>query len=173
MPDAWESFYLMVGSSSAVLIGLLFVVITLTTEGETSTTTDSQRTFLTPTVYHFGAPFFVSAVAITPELSVPVTAIAVALPALVGLFLSAGALMRLSRRRVRAPHWSDHIFYLVLPAALYLALLLSAWAFWSGWAWGAHAIAATVIALVLLGIRDAWDIATWLVHSRRAERSRG
>jgi hypothetical protein len=30
MPLEWDTFYLMVGSSAAALIGLLFVVITLT-----------------------------------------------------------------------------------------------------------------------------------------------
>jgi hypothetical protein len=32
MPAAWETFYFMVGSSSAGLIGLLFVVVTLSAD---------------------------------------------------------------------------------------------------------------------------------------------
>ena len=53
---AWESFYVIVGSSAAALTGLQFVVMTLIAQIRPgSSRGESISAFGTPTVVHFGA----------------------------------------------------------------------------------------------------------------------
>src|SRR5579863_8997879 len=65
----WENFYFMMGSAGGGLIGLLFVVVTLTTGGDAERLSRGQRLFMTPTALAFALVLAVSAVALAPGLS--------------------------------------------------------------------------------------------------------
>ena len=84
MPTEWETFYLMVGSSAVILIGLLFVVITLSSNMEARRAVIGARIYMTPTVYHLGTVVLVSAVALMPGTPPYAMALVVAVPALSG-----------------------------------------------------------------------------------------
>src|SRR6266550_3049938 len=64
--ERWESFYVIVGSSAGALTGLQFVVIALIAEEEASASMLEVRAFGTPTVVHFCAVLFISAVLSAP-----------------------------------------------------------------------------------------------------------
>ncbi|HEU5250224.1 MAG TPA: hypothetical protein VFW15_09565, partial [Thermoanaerobaculia bacterium] len=66
--SAWESFYVIVGSSAAALIGLQFVVITLIAGMRRRPTPDTIRAFGTPTVVHLAGALLVSAIMSAPCL---------------------------------------------------------------------------------------------------------
>ncbi len=57
---AWESFYVIVGSSAGALIGLQFVVITLIAESRMRSTGHELAAFGTPTVLHFVAVLLIA-----------------------------------------------------------------------------------------------------------------
>ena len=59
-------------------------------------------------------------------------------------------------------HWTDIGYYGVIPSALYVAMGVVAIGFWMGSAWAADGIAAVVTGLILLSIRDEYDLVTWL-----------
>ena len=59
-------------------------------------------------------------------------------------------------------HWSDVWFYGVFPSLLYVALAAVAAGFWSGQLWAVHGIAAVTTAVLLLSVRNEWDLVTWL-----------
>jgi hypothetical protein len=61
-----------------------------------------------------------------------------------------------------APHWTDLWFYGVFPSFLYVALAGVAVGLWSGQGWAVHGIAAVTTAVLLLSIRNEWDLVTWL-----------
>src|SRR5512132_3634806 len=64
---AWESFYVIVGSSAAALTGLMFVVIALIAESKVrSSDSESVAAFGTPSSVHFCAVLFVSAALSAP-----------------------------------------------------------------------------------------------------------
>ncbi len=63
---AWESFYVIIGSSAAALTGLQFVVIVLGAEARTVRGPETVNAFGTPTIVHLCAALLVSAI-----LSVP------------------------------------------------------------------------------------------------------
>jgi hypothetical protein len=51
---AWDSFYVIVGSAAAALIGLQFVVMTLIAERPPLRAAEAGAAFATPTIVHFG-----------------------------------------------------------------------------------------------------------------------
>src|SRR3982750_1315174 len=64
--SAWESFYVIIGSSAAALTGLQFVVIALGSESRNLGTQREINAFATPPIVHFSAVLL-----ITPILSAP------------------------------------------------------------------------------------------------------
>jgi hypothetical protein len=169
VPREWETFFFMVGSSATGLIGLLFVVITLTSDRNAARAEVSSRTFVTPTVVHFTAVLFVSAVAVMPGLSMQLTGQTIGVAALLGFVYVSAIVTRLVRAIPAVTHWTDYVFYGLFPLAVYLGLMVSAAYLWSGAAFGPYGIAIGALALLLVGIRDAWDLATYLAYHRNDE----
>jgi len=162
MFEGWDNFYLMLGPAAVGLIGLLFVVVTLTAGFDRSQAMRGQALYLTPTALHFGMVMAISAVAMAPKLGGGVTVIAVCVIALLGLAGAARACIGIRGMRTGKddPHWSDFWCYGVAPCLIYLALCLAAIALWRGVAWAAEAIAALLLILLMLNIRNAWDLVT-------------
>ena len=63
---AWESFYVIIGSSAAALTGLQFVVIVLGAEISVGGNENATRAFGTPTIVHFCAVLLNSAIPSAP-----------------------------------------------------------------------------------------------------------
>ena len=61
MLAAWESYYVIVGTSAAALTGLQFVVMALVADTPGLGSADSVDAFGTPTIVHFGNSLFVAA----------------------------------------------------------------------------------------------------------------
>src|SRR2546423_6856805 len=97
--EGWENFYVIVGSSAGALMGLQFVVMTLIAEGPVGRG-DAQAgdAFATPTVAHFGAALFLSAVAAAPWRGLATVEGLWGLVGVAGAFYSI-----LVARRMRAP----------------------------------------------------------------------
>ena len=49
-----------------------------------------------------------------------------------------------------------------IPAVLFVALAVIVWAFWSGQSWALTGAAAVITFILLLAIRNEWDLVTWL-----------
>ena len=163
MFHGWDGFYLMIGSASAGLIGLLFVVATLTSGRDPVTAARGNRLYLSPTVFHFAVVLVISAMAAAP-LSAPTAAMIVAACALAGVAASAVITPQLRNgASAEAPHWSDLWCYGVAPGLLYLGLgAAAAMAIWSSPQRAAYGVGFVLLALLLLAIRNAWDLVTYL-----------
>ena len=160
MFEGWTDFFLMAGSAAAVLIGLIFVVISLMQDRSRSTVLAGSRLYMGPIVLGVSFVLVLSATALTPGMSAgwfALVSAAIALWGLVRGLMSIGGIRRLS-----GVHWTDIWFYGVMPTVLYLALCVVAWAFWKQWAWASYGLAATVTAGLLLAIRNEWDLITWI-----------
>jgi hypothetical protein len=165
----WENFYLIVGSAAAALIGIMFVVATLMAGLESRAVSRGARVFFTPIVFHFGVVVVISAIAVVPELPSPVVGALVALCAATGCVYSATTTIRIFNRGSgdTPSHWSDKYFYGFLPTATYLGLVCAAGAVWLSPRGAAYAIGASMLALLLIGIRDSWDLGTYLLQRAR------
>src|SRR5215472_5176517 len=102
----WSNFYFLVGSAAAGLIGLTFVVVTLTAGRGRAASLRGASLYLTPTVVHFVTVFAISAVTMAPGLGRRAAASAIALIAAFGT----GCALR-SAFGISGPdstHWSDY-----------------------------------------------------------------
>ena len=161
--EGWENFYLLIGSAAGALIGLLFVVATLNNRVERSKALRGTMLYMTPIVFHFAMIVVMSAVAMVPHLAREGAGGATSAWAFVGLVH--GAVILTMFRLVRSPgqpHWSDIWFYAVAPTVIYAAMAGASWTVWSGNPWAQAAIAAILVSLLMLCVRNAWDLVTWL-----------
>ena len=84
---AWESLYVIVGSSSAGLTGLMFVVVTLIPEAQSRGAVPvlGFSVFSTPTIVYFCSALLVSAILSAPWGALSQAGLAIALTGLAGL----------------------------------------------------------------------------------------
>jgi len=172
MFHGWDTFFFLIGSAAGALIGLMFVVITLTAGQEPRRVERGAPVYVTPIVFHFGVVFMVSAISVVPGLSPPAVAVMFGACAIAGLVYSVVTTIRLCRSGWEdpIPGWSDKCFYGFLPSIIYVGLTGAAAAVPFLESKAVFAISAISLALLLVGIRNAWDLATTLAqnaHERR------
>ena len=162
----WDNFYLLIGSGAGALIGLMFVVATLTAGLESAGVSQGAQVYLTPIIFHLAVVVSVSCISAIPGLAAPAVGVLLALCALPGLAYSLATTIRICRPGWDAkPHWSDKWFYGILPAIVYVSLAVAAaTSIWGESHKTVYAVAAMMLALLLIGIRNAWDLATYIVQ---------
>jgi len=164
MFENWENFYLIVGSGAGALIGLMFVVVTLAAGMGSANTSRAAPIYFTPIVFHFAAIVVVSAIAAVPNMPPPATGIALGLSAAIGFAYSLATAIRIFRTKFdRPPDLSDKFFYAFFPALIYLGLAAGACTVWIATEAAAYIVGAMMLVLLLVGIRNAWDLATFVV----------
>jgi hypothetical protein len=159
----WSSFYIMTGSSAAALTGLMFIVITLVMNVERARRSpDGISTFSTPTVAHFGTALLASAILTAPWHSLFQPAILLGLIGLSGVVY----VLRVTHRTKKLTSYSadveDWIFYSCLPLIAYFVILVGAIVLRAFPANALFGLAAGVTLLLFVGIRNAWDIVTYI-----------
>ena len=164
----WGEFYLMAGSAAAVLIGLIFVVISLMQDRSRSSVLQGSKLYMGPIVLGVSFVLVLSAAALTPGISggqFALVAAAIALWGLVRAIVSITGIRALGGE----VHWTDPWFYGVAPASIYIALGGVAYAFSAGEPEAPLGLAAIVTAALLLAIRNEWDLITWIAPRSAAE----
>ncbi len=158
----WASFYVMTGTSAATLTGLMFVVITVVRGQEAARSRDGISTFSTPTVMHFCTALLVSATLVAPWKTLTFAPIAVGIVGVYGIVYVARVMLLTKRLTAYRADIEDWLWYNVLPLLAYAALLGGAAAL-RGWpATALFGIAGGVLLLIFIGIRNAWDVVTFL-----------
>ena len=166
----WDSYYLLIGSAAAALIGLMFVVATLTAGRDRTSAMRGASLYMTPTVFHFAVVVVVSAAVLAPGLPPAWDGIIVGAVAWIGLVYAVVVTTRMLRgETTEVPHWTDVWCYGAVPAAIYLGLATTAVTIWSAPEFAPYGVAVTLIVLLLMGIRNAWDLVTWLAPGKAAD----
>ncbi|HEY1750330.1 MAG TPA: hypothetical protein VGG29_03650 [Caulobacteraceae bacterium] len=168
MFEGWDNYFLMLGGAAGSLIGLLFVVVTLTGNVERSRALRGSAIYLTPTMVHFAVALTASAVAEAPRIDPHVAALVLAGAALAGLGNAIRTCFGIGELSHGGdpPHWSDVWMYGGTPAAIYVALLIDAGTMWAARPFAVGALAVLVMVLLLVAIRNAWDLITWMAPGR-------
>ncbi len=141
----------------------MFVVITLVTGKELSRKNgDGIATFSTPTVMHFAAALLVSAILSAPWRTLTGAAILTGLAGLCG-----GAYILRNAFRTKAleqytADLEDWIWYNVLPFVAYGALLAGGTMLKAVPLQTPFVLGGAVLTLIFLGIRNAWDVVTYI-----------
>jgi len=163
MFEGWGEFYLMAGSAAAVLIGLIFVVVTLMQDRSRSSVLTGSKLYMGPVVLQVSFVLVLSAAALAAGVTPGAMALLAGMVALWGFVRAAQSVLGIRALRGEdAPHWTDVWFYGFIPGALYALLAVVALGLWSGSDWAVQGIAATITAMLLNCIRNEWDLVTWL-----------
>jgi hypothetical protein len=170
MFPGWQTFFQTTAEAAATLTGLVFVVVTLSAGRQSSTAnSNGARLFTSPTVFHLTSVLVISALALTPaSQSVQLCGVITAAMALwaFGFLIYTGVLLRAILSLETHSHWSDLWCYGVAPALAYLWMTGAAVTAFLRIPYGPYAVALGMIGLLLICIRNAWDLATWLAPRR-------
>jgi hypothetical protein len=162
--SGWDSYYVIIGSSAAALTGLNFVVVALGAESRTMTRTADLAAFGTPTIVHFCAALLVSAILSAPWRSAAALAACIGACGIAGLVYVVRAMLIVRRGTGYKPVFEDILWHFVLPLTAYTSLLVAS-AMFTGYMDAAlFTIAPAVLLLMLIGIHNAWDTATWMTY---------
>jgi hypothetical protein len=162
----WETFYVIVGSSAAALTGLMFVVVTLIKESDIPRSSGTLAAFGTPTVVHFCAALVVAAVLTAPWRTPTNVAAAVGIVGAAGLIYTLMVVQRARKQTDYQAVLEDWLFHTVFPIAAYAGIVIAAAVLGKDPDRSLFAIGAAVLALVLIGIHNAWDTVTYVAVAR-------
>ncbi len=141
----------------------MFIVITLVTGAERlRRAPDGIATFSTPTVMHFCGAFIVSAILSAPWRSLAQPAVAIGLLGFSGLVYVARVMLRTKRLSTYRADLEDWTWYILLPFIAYGAIFGGAISLRLISVNALFALAGGVVLLILLGIRNAWDVVTFI-----------
>lgn len=159
----WHDFYLLIGTAAATLIGLMFVAASIGARYFTPEREAGLNAFLTPTVMHFTALLVACLLVLAPRHS----------PASLGALLVAGGAVGLAytgrvwlgMRKLGifgTIDLADRTWYLFAPLLAYLLMVAAGGAALRLAEVALPLLAVTLVLLLLLGIRNAWDMTVWV-----------
>jgi len=164
----WHDFYVLVGTAGATLLGLLFVAVSLGTGFLTEERQSGTRTFMSPVAVHFTSVFFLSAVGLFPWHQAKFFAALIGVTALIGSIISTYITVQVVRTDL-TNYMEDYLAYGLLPDLGYLALLAAAVSIYLEKDFGLDALAAALLLLAIVNIRNAWDLTLTMVRQHRRE----
>jgi len=171
MPEAtailheWETFYVIVGSASAGLMGLMFVVVALGAEQATAMP-EALSAFGTPTVVHFGVVLLIGGLVTMPRHGLASLALCFLAVGLVGLGSGLWVVIQARRQRHYTPVAEDWIWHVVVPVAAYAGVTGAALALRRHPGPALYAVAVSALLLLYAGVHNAWDSAVYIASKR-------
>ncbi len=167
-PNNWQNFYTIMGTAAATLTGLMFVATTLIAgiDMRAPTVNAGISAFNTPTVVHFCAVLLLAGILSAPWQTFSSVSLLLG-PFGLGLVIY---LIIIMRRIRRVSHYQstreDWLWYIALPFLAYILLIVAALMLPANPAPALYVIGAAMILLLFLGIRNSWDLVTYLAVER-------
>jgi len=164
----WQNFYMLIGTAAATLTGLMFVVTTLIAGIDThvSTLNAAVSAFNTPTVVHFSAVLMLAGILSAPWQTFSSLSLLLGLLALGMVIYSLIVL----RRMWRVPNYQstleDWLWYMAFPLLAHALLIVAAFLLLKNPALALYIVGSAMMLLLLVGIRNAWDMVTFLAVER-------
>jgi hypothetical protein len=168
MLSAWFSFYALLGASAGALTGLVFIVVTLVRD-RSGASAMGFSTFTTPTVVHFACALFISATMSAPFGSLVPLAVILGCAGLAGVVYVMRVALLATKLETYRPDAEDWFFNVLLPLLAYVLLLGGAVFLPSAPSGALYAPAGAVMLLILIGIRNAWDVVTFVALGKMDE----
>jgi len=160
---AWESFYVIIGSSAAALTGLMFVVIALIADTPArGTSSQSIAAFGTPNIVHFCVALLISATLSAPWHSLANADIALGACGIGGTIYTLIVLKRARRQQGYKPVLEDWLWHLIFPLLAYLSIMCAAILARRQAEPALFIVGGATLALVFIGIHNAWDTVTYI-----------
>jgi hypothetical protein len=170
--DAWDNFYVIVGSSAGALTGLQFVVMALIADSQAQASKTTISAFGTPTIAHFCAVLGLAAIISAPWPSLTGSAVLLVLLGIWGTTYTTLVFLRTRRVTEYTPVAEDWIFHVILPYIAYILLLVGAFSLTSFTQPALFMIGTMAVVLLFVGIHNAWDTVTFIVTERMGPREK-
>jgi hypothetical protein len=166
----WQTFYFMVGTASATLIGLMFIAVSLGADLPAATDANGINTFVTPMLIHFGSVLAISAVMLIPTFRLISLGIALLLIGLVFTLYSCWV----GRQFIRHPgrnnfsksDWKWYVYFPIVGDVLVMAMAL--WLLLSGSLDAMNLLSVGLVILLIVSVRNTWDLMLWIAQNRQA-----
>ena len=169
IPESWRDFFNLVGCAAATLVGLMFVAASVGAGVFTEERQVGLRTLLSPTVVAFSVVLAACIIGVLPTPNWIVPTILLSAIGLFGIAYSLLILRRMIQNGITAKiDHEDRLWYAFAPILAYLVLTASGIAFAVGSEAAAAVLAAGICMLLIAGIRNAWDMTTWVVLRRNS-----
>jgi hypothetical protein len=154
----WRDFYVMIGTAAGAIVGAAFIVATLT--AGRSERSLGMRGFITPTTVHLGSVLIGSAILTVPTLTPLSLSILLGVCGILGVAYSLRAASRIWHMRLDL---DDRCFYVLLPILAYAASAVAAVLTFSRVMWALEMLAAAQVTMLIIGIRNIWDMAAFMI----------
>jgi hypothetical protein len=162
--EPWHDFYMLLGTASATMIGLLFVAASISSGIFARSRRGAQRMFLSASVVHFGSVLGMCLLVLAPFRGWSDFGGLVVVGGLFGLAYSgltwADAVRDGLARKIDL---EDRSWYALGPVIGYLIEVASGAALMLRFRFGCPALAVAMGTLLLVSIHNAWDITIWTV----------
>ncbi len=164
----WQNFYMIAGTAAATLTGLMFIVITLMAdfEREVPTLNAGISAFNSPTVVHFCTVLLMAALLSAPWPAFWSAGLVLGLLGLGEIIY----LLTVIRWMRRVPNYEtplkDWLWYSAVPLGAHILLIAAAITLPAYSALALYLIGVVMLALLFTGIRNAWDLVTFLAIER-------
>ncbi len=164
--EQWANFYVIMSAAAATLLGLLFVVIALAAERGRREDAPKIRIYLTPVVIYFSSVLLMSALLTVPNQTPLTAVVCVCLEGIAGLGYSASLAVRRGTEEAFYEQRSDLLLYVVFPFAGYALMVAGGLLLLRRPSVGLNLVAAAMLVLLGIAIRNSWAIATTIVSSQ-------
>jgi len=164
----WQNFYMIMGTAAATLTGLMFVATSLVASIETHVPAANAgiSAYNTPTVVHFGIVLLLAGILSAPWQTFSSLSLLLGSVGLGMVFYS----IIVMRRMRRVPHYQstleDWSWYMALPLIANILLILAAYGLPKNPSSALYLVGSGMLLLLLVGIRNAWDMVTFLAVER-------
>ena len=167
MLEGWHEFYILLGTAAAALVALLFVAASIGV-GLLSTARGSPtHTYTSPIVFHYTYVLFLSLVSLIPSNTDWSLAAIIGGSAAAALGYSCFIFVRVMRGS--AIDLDDRLGYGASPLAAYAAALAASVFVFERSNIGPPLLAGALILLLLVNIRNAWDLTLFFAQRRTDE----
>jgi hypothetical protein len=165
MLEGWHEFYGLLGTAAAALVALLFVAASIGASVMTHTpdSANNTRTFMSPVVFHYTNILFLSLIALIPTLSFEIFAAVVAIAAIGSVIYSFIIMVRVHKNALADT--ADRFGYGAVPAGCYGAVLVAAIFLFRHSVIGLDILAGAALLLLVVNIRNAWDLMISMARS--------
>jgi len=154
----WHEFYALLGTAAAALIALLFVAVSISTSVLTPDP-ESRRntsTYMSPVVFHYTNLLFLSLIALIPAQTWEPFALVIGVAGAGSVIYSIVIAVRVHRNSIS--DLADRLCYGAIPALCYAVGPVAALFLLEDKPAGLNVLAGAALLLLVINIRNAWDL---------------
>jgi hypothetical protein len=164
MFDGWHEFYILLGTAAAALVALLFVAASIGAGYLSAARGSPTHTYTSPIIFHYTYVLFLSLVSLVPINTDTSLAAIIGISAAVALVYSSFIFVRVMRGS--AIDLDDRLGYGASPLAAYAAALAASMFIFERSDVGPPLLAGALVLLLLVNIRNAWDLTLFFAQRR-------